>query len=122
MDVEDGQLRLGRLVRDLVAGVQDGHSTPALALGFHRALAAATTRLVVRAASEQGVDLVGLTGGVFQNRLLLDELVPGLRAAGLSVLTHRRVPPNDGGLSLGQVAVGRAMAARGLATTTGRDA
>ena len=119
MDVEDGQLRLARLVRDLVAGVHAGRSVPALARGFHRALASATTRLVVQAARGHGVDVVGLTGGVFQNRLLLDELSVGLRAAGLTVLTHRLVPPNDGGLSLGQAAVGRALAARHLATTTG---
>ena len=117
MDVEDGQLRLGGLVRALVDGVRAGRPSEALALGFHRALASATTRLVVGAANEQGVDTVGLTGGVFQNRLLLDQLTAELRSTGLRVLTHRRVPPNDGGLSLGQAVVARARAGSGLVTT-----
>ena len=118
MDVADGELRLGRLVRSLVEGLRAGRSTEDLALGFHLALAAATTSLVVRTAREHDVEMVGLTGGVFQNRLLLDDLAARLRASGLSVITHHRVPPNDGGLSLGQAVVARARAARDLAMTT----
>ena len=115
MDVEDGQLRLGT-ARARAWSRASGRASPAaaLALGFHRALASATSRLVVRTAAEQGVDAVGLTGGVFQNRLLLDELTAALRTAGLKVLTHRLVPPNDGGLSLGQAAVGRARVAAAM--------
>ncbi len=118
MDVGEGELRFGELVRGVVDGVRAGRPPADLALGFHRALASATTRLVVHAAADHGVDTVGLTGGVFQNRLLLDELAAELRAAGLRVLTHRTVPPNDGGLSLGQAVVGRAMVAEGRVTST----
>ncbi|MDQ6934881.1 MAG: hypothetical protein M3130_06290, partial [Actinomycetota bacterium] len=85
-----------------------GQSTAGLALGFHRALAAATTTLVVQVARDHDVGTVGLTGGVFQNRLLLGELAAGLRNAGLTVLVHRQVPSNDGGLSLGQAVIGSA--------------
>ncbi len=109
MEVEDDQLLLGRLVRDLVDGIRSGRSRAGLALGFHRALAAATAELVGAAAVRHGVTTVGLTGGVFQNRVLLGELAGLLRASGLTVLTHRRVPANDGGLSLGQAVVGRAL-------------
>ena len=120
LEVVDGELRIGPLVRALVDGVRAGQSAAGLALGFHRALAGATTDLVVRVAREQQVGTVGLTGGVFQNRLLLEQLAGGLRSTGLRVLTHRRVPPNDGGLSLGQAAVGRARAAApGVPETTG---
>ncbi|MDQ6686620.1 MAG: carbamoyltransferase HypF, partial [Actinomycetota bacterium] len=63
MDVDGGELRLGALVRALVDGAQSGQSTAGLALGFHRALAAATTTLVVQVARDHDVGTVGLTGG-----------------------------------------------------------
>ncbi|MBI5154622.1 carbamoyltransferase HypF [Candidatus Poribacteria bacterium] len=58
---------------------------------------------VVDAAKRLGVNTVVLTGGCFQNRLLLERCARLLRAAGHRVLTHRQVPPNDGGVALGQV-------------------
>lgn len=112
LEVTDRQLRLGQLVRALLGGIRAGRSRAGLALGFHRALARATAELVGQVASERGISTVGLTGGVFQNRLLLTELAERLEASGLSVLTHERVPPNDGGLSLGQAVVGRARSTR----------
>lgn len=51
---------------------------------------------------------MALTGGCFQNRLLLERSARRLRQAGFAVLLHRQVPPNDGGISLGQVAVAAA--------------
>jgi hydrogenase maturation protein HypF len=111
MEADDGRLGLVALVRALVDGVQSGRPPAELALGFHRAVASATAELVIRAARDRAVTTVGLTGGVFANRLLLGELSGSLRSAGLSVLTHRRVPSNDGGLSLGQAVIGRARAA-----------
>jgi hydrogenase maturation protein HypF len=98
----------------LVAGVLEardaGVDPPTIAAGFHRGLAAATAALAARAAGERGLTTVALSGGVFQNRLLTGLVVEQLEAAGLEVLVHRRVPPNDGGLSLGQLAVARAQA------------
>ena len=51
------------------------------------------------------LDTVALSGGVFQNALLLTRCLDRLQPAGFTVLTHRQVPPNDGGISLGQVAI-----------------
>lgn len=107
MGVDGDRLMIGPLVRALVEAVQARQDAAGLALGFHRALARATTSLVVQLAGERGVATVGLTGGVFGNRLLLGELTTSLRSKGLEVLTHRRVPANDGGLSLGQAVIGR---------------
>ncbi|MFM1722649.1 carbamoyltransferase HypF [Rhodococcus sp. PAM 2766] len=109
MRVVDGQLRLPELLTGLVSGVRAGATLPELAFGFHRALASATAALAVEVAETSGVETVGLTGGVFQNRLLTTMVRTALQAEGLRVLTHRVVPPNDGGLSLGQAALGAAL-------------
>jgi hydrogenase maturation protein HypF len=71
---------------------------PALAAGFHAALAGAVTEVARRS----GVSTVALSGGCFQNALLLDRTVAALIAAGFKVLTHRALPPNDGNIAAGQ--------------------
>ena len=55
---------------------------------------------------------VALTGGCFQNRLLTERAAERLERAGFEVLLHRLVPPNDGGISLGQIAVAAARLGR----------
>jgi hydrogenase maturation protein HypF len=111
VDVDDNQLRLGQIITSLVTALRDGADRGELALGFHHALADATASLVIQRAAELGTELVGLTGGVMQNKLFVSRTVGVLRQAGLQVLTHRVVPPNDGGLSLGQAVIGRARVA-----------
>jgi hydrogenase maturation protein HypF len=54
------------------------------------------------------VDLVVLSGGVFQNRLLLERTATALQDAGLRGLVPRLLPPNDGGIALGQLAIAAA--------------
>jgi hydrogenase maturation protein HypF len=56
-------------------------------------------------AKKTGINQVALSGGVFQNRLLLRKVVPLLESAGFSVLTNKQVPCNDGGISLGQAVI-----------------
>lgn len=105
------------LLRDLVA------QTPVavIAARFHKGLAIAIARLVeavYREAYGQGNALpktVALSGGVLQNRVLLEQLSMRLERRGFTVLTHRLVPANDGGLALGQAAIA---AARALADST----
>ncbi|MEV5499978.1 carbamoyltransferase HypF [Nonomuraea fuscirosea] len=98
----------GDLVRaaadDLAAGID-----PAVIAGrFHNGVAAAISRSCVALRQATGLTAVALSGGVFQNALLLERTVQRLRAAGFRVLKHVRVPPNDGGISLGQAAVAAA--------------
>lgn len=104
------ELVIDELVADLVDGLRAGIPASQLALGFHEALANASAELAQVLCEDHRAEAVGLTGGVFQNRLLLSMMGERLREAELRVITHRRIPPNDGGLSLGQAVVGRAIA------------
>lgn len=83
---------------DLLSGIDRG----SIAAGFHAATSAMVADVASRLAARVGVSCVALTGGVFQNARLLHEAARALAQAGLNVLVHRRVPCNDGGLSLGQ--------------------
>nr|WP_231333330.1 carbamoyltransferase HypF [Actinomadura graeca] len=97
---------------DLVAAVVDDHragtGVPVIAARFHNGVAALTVGAARRVRDATGLGTVALSGGVFQNMLLLERAVTGLSEAGFEVLTHHRVPPNDGGISLGQAAVATA--------------
>jgi hydrogenase maturation protein HypF len=84
--------------RDAVAGCD----AAGIAARFHRGVAAMITAVCSRLRETTGIGRVGLTGGVFQNALLVRLAVDALHAAGFDVLLHATVPPNDGGLALGQ--------------------
>ncbi len=103
--VDDGVMQPGPLLRGLVDGLAEGRDRATLALAFHHAVVEAIALMVHHVRSERPVDRVGLTGGVFQNALLAELAVAQLSEEGIEVLTHRLVPPNDGGLSLGQAVV-----------------
>ena len=89
---------------DIAAGVGVG----AISARFHAGLARATVAALVLIAGRQELDLAVLSGGVFQNRLLLELTRAGLDEAGLRVLVPERLPPNDGQIAFGQVAIGAA--------------
>ncbi len=97
------------LIEALLAERAAGVPTARLAARFHNSLAAA----IVEVARRVGCPRVALTGGCFQNKLLTERAAAGLRREGFDVLLHREVPPNDGGICLGQVAVAAARLAAG---------
>jgi hydrogenase maturation protein HypF len=106
--VEGPDFDPGPVVRGLVRDLRAGESRRAMATGFHIAVADLIAELARRERQETGINVVALTGGVFQNVLLADLACRKLDTDGFEVLTHRLVPPNDGGLALGQVAVAAA--------------
>jgi len=91
-------------VAGALADLRRGVSQGIIAARFHNALVEA----IAAVAQRVGATRVALSGGCFQNRLLTERAADRLRRAGFEVLLHRQVPPNDGGISLGQVAVAAA--------------
>jgi hydrogenase maturation protein HypF len=84
-----------------------------LAAAFHESVAAAATEAAARACAANGLRVVALGGGVFQNARLTGMLTERLEARGLKVLVPRALSPNDGAVSFGQAAVAAARAAAG---------
>jgi hydrogenase maturation protein HypF len=108
------------VLRALIADRRAGLDTGAMAAGFHAAVARAVVDAATSVRAATGLEIVALSGGVFQNTLLLVLARRELDARGFTVLTHRQLPPNDGGLALGQAAVAaaRAIAVAGAASPT----
>ena len=85
-------------IRALLSDIQTGAPTGSVAAKFHHMLSEA----IVATAQRVGQSKVVLTGGCFQNRLLTDTVVVRLRRNGFDPIWHQRIPPNDGGIALGQ--------------------
>ena len=95
-------------IRAVVDDVAAGTEAELVAARFHNALAAATAAACAAVAERRGLGLTVLSGGVFQNRLLLERTAAALRSTGLRVLVPELLPPNDGGISYGQAAIAAA--------------
>ncbi len=110
LDLHEGRLVLdpGPMIREIVTDLAGGVPTGVIGGRFHNTVAEMGLAACRRARQVSGLGAVCLSGGVFQNLALMDRLVARLEAAGFGVYWHRRVPANDGGLSLGQAAVAAA--------------
>jgi hydrogenase maturation protein HypF len=96
------------VIRAVVTDVQSGTAVPVIARRFHATLVELIAAVCGRIRAGTGLDAVVLSGGVFLNALLTSEACARLARDGFRVYRHRLVPPNDGGLALGQVAVAAA--------------
>ncbi len=106
--IVDGRMRIVQL-RDLLSAIiedlEQGISSGRISVRFHNTIAKMTGEMCRLIADETGINQVALSGGVFQNRLLLRKTIKLLENSGFQVFTHRQVPCNDGGISLGQAVV-----------------
>jgi hydrogenase maturation protein HypF len=98
-------IRLGEMVSAVIDEVKKGTPPSLISTRFHLTMARMIVEMCRAVSRDSGIKVVALSGGVFQNRLLLSLAVDGLRAEGFEVITHRLVPCNDGGISLGQAAI-----------------
>ena len=100
-------------IERLVREIQMKTSLSLMAAKFHNTVVAVIVEVCRRLRETDGLNLVCLSGGTFQNVYLLERVVPALRARGFAVYLNRKVPTNDGGIALGQAAVANAIVQQG---------
>jgi hydrogenase maturation protein HypF len=93
------------MIRALVDNVLCGASPADQAAAFHQTVISALVDMAERVALEADIRCLALSGGCFQNRILLEGCLASLKKAGFRVLRHRHVPTNDGGIALGQAVI-----------------
>jgi hydrogenase maturation protein HypF len=99
------QIDAAPLIRAIVADLNSAVNAARISARFHNGMAQLIVEMCQRFAADRGALPVALSGGVFQNRYLTERTAKLLRETGFNVLLHRQVPPNDGGLALGQAAI-----------------
>jgi hydrogenase maturation protein HypF len=112
-DESRGIVEAAPVIRQIVGDLLFGVPAEAVSARFHLGVAQMIEYVACRVREQQRLDRVALSGGVFQNKLLLEKTRQLLSASGFQVFTHRRVPPGDGGIALGQAAVANARLASG---------
>ena len=106
--IEDKGIRivqLGALLSAIIEELKQGTSPGRISVKFHNTVALMVAQMCRLIAEETGFNQVALSGGVFQNRLLLRKTVNLLEQSGFQVFTHKQAPCNDGGISLGQAVI-----------------
>ena len=111
IDGTPAHLDMRTMIRAIVNDVRLGVSQSEIAAGFHNTLAVAIVEVCRRIRGQHDLSRVCLSGGTFQNMFLLERAVRGLRANSFEVFLHSKVPPNDGGIALGQAVIANALLA-----------
>ena len=111
---DDGfKIHCESIIRGVTQDILKGHEPSRISAKFHATLIRLFVHLCEVLREESGLDRIVLSGGVFQNSILLGGMVKGLRKKDFRVYTHHQVPANDGGLSLGQAVIAAALAGHG---------
>ncbi|HUT84568.1 MAG TPA: carbamoyltransferase HypF, partial [Thermodesulfobacteriota bacterium] len=100
------------IIHGVVSDLRQGVDRGTIIRKFHNTLVTVFADVCLKLRKERGLNRVCLSGGVFQNVFLLENLEKALSALGFEVYTHSMVPPNDGGIALGQVIVANAVLKR----------
>ncbi len=108
IDAQSNLIKAENVIRRIVEDLLDGVSAPVISAKFHNGAARLIATVARNIRSERKLNRVTLSGGVFQNALLLENACRMLKENGFEVFTHSRVPTNDGGISLGQAAIANA--------------
>ena len=112
-------VRCASLLNAVLRDISDGVPAPCIASAFHDAVVRMTVDVCTRISEDTGIRTVALSGGVFQNRILIERTPEQLGSAGFRVLLHTLLPSNDGCVSLGQAVIAaRSPTAQGLPSTT----
>jgi hydrogenase maturation protein HypF len=94
-----------KIIMDIMSDLEDGSNKGKIAKRFHNTVIAFTIDMCERIRDMRGINEVVLSGGVFQNNILLKGIAVGLEKQGFKVYTHGKIPTNDGGISLGQLVI-----------------
>ena len=92
-------IKYNKFLESLISDLEEGCATGMISLKFHNTL----VEIIVDIAKTVNIDKVALSGGCFQNKYLTERAIDRLTTENFKVYWHQRVPPNDGGISLGQV-------------------
>ena len=95
----------GSIIKAIVNDIQNGIRSNTISRKFHLSLVNLFTKISLQIRNERNINIVALSGGCFQNSFLLEHLVKQLKENSFEVITHRLVPCNDGGISLGQAVI-----------------
>ena len=109
LDTEPWQIDMRPAVQSIVRDVQAGRPLGFIAAAFHNTVALVVVEVCCRLRATEHLHRVCLSGGTFQNLYLLERAVSGLRSNGFQVFLHSLVPPNDGGIALGQAVIANAL-------------
>ncbi len=102
------------LIKGIVSDIASGVAVEAISSQFHNTFSEIILQLCLKIRQANGIERVVLSGGVFQNTLLLDKTFALLDASGFEVYTHHRVPTNDGGIALGQAIIANELIKKGI--------
>ncbi len=103
--IRDQAIQTGDILAAIIGDLESGTPKAKIARAFHDTMAEVAARMALDARAKSGIDVVALSGGCFQNRLLQAAAIERIEREGFTVLVHHRVPANDGGLALGQAVV-----------------